>query len=64
MSTVRLHDLAIAGFSDALDGVAVVAEQGAGFDEFDGFFEAVAGGFDYADVVGIRGGGADVVGFV
>ena len=63
--TVRLHDLTAAGFRFLLDDITVVTEQRAGFDELDGFIEAISCGFDDADVVGVFGGGvADVVGFV
>jgi hypothetical protein len=57
--------LAAVGFGDPLDRVAVVAEQSTGFHELDCFVKAVAGGFDYADIVWILGSRrADVVGFV
>lgn len=64
VAAVSFHDAAVVGFGEFLDRVAVVAEERAGLDEFDRFFQAVAGGFDDAHAVGVLRGAADVVGFV
>jgi hypothetical protein len=64
VAAVSFHDAAVAFLSDLFDRVAVVAEEGAGFDEFDRLFQAVAGGLDDAHAVRVLVGFADVVGFV
>jgi hypothetical protein len=64
VAAVSFHDAAVVALRELLDRVAVVAEQRAGFHQFDGFFQAVACGFDDAHAVGVLGGAADVVGFV
>lgn len=65
VAAVGFNDGAVAGFSVFFDGAAGFAEEHAGLDEFDGFGEAFAGGFDDADGIAVgEGFGADVVGFV
>jgi hypothetical protein len=64
VAAVSFHDAAVVALGKFLDRVAVVAEERAGFHQFDGFFQAVARGFDDAHAVGVLRGAADVVGFV
>lgn len=49
VATVGFDDGAVAGFGVFFDGAAGFAEEHAGLDEFDGFGEAFAGGFDDPD---------------
>ncbi len=65
VAAVGFDDGAAAGFGVFLNDATGVAEEHAWLDEFDGFGEALARGFNDADrVAGGEGGGADVVGFV
>jgi len=65
VATVGFDDGAVAGFGVFFDGTAGFAEEHAGLDEFDGFGEALAGGFDNPDWIAVgEGFWADVVGFV
>ena len=65
MSAVSFNDATVSTFGVFFDDGAGVAEGHAGFDEFDGFVEAFAGGFDDADGGGVGAGErADVVCFV
>jgi hypothetical protein len=54
VAAVSFHDAAVVALGELLDRVH----------QFDGFFQAVACGFDDAHAVGVLGGAADVVGFV
>lgn len=64
VAAVGLHDAAVGGLCNLLDGVAVVSEERSGLDELDRFLETVASGLDYAHAVGVLVCLADVVGFV
>lgn len=65
MSAVGFDDAAVSAFGVFFDYGAGVAEGHARFDEFDGFVEAFAGGFDDADGGRVGAGkGSDVVCFV
>ena len=64
VAAVSLHNATVVCFGDLFDRVAVVSEEGAGLDELDRLFQAVAGGLDDAHAVGVLVGFADVVGFV
>lgn len=65
VAAVGFDDGAVAGFGVFFNGAAGLAEEHAGLDEFDGFGEAFAGGFDDADGVAVgEGFGADIVGFI
>lgn len=65
VSAICLDHAAVLAFGMLLNDVAVLAEERAGLDDFDGLFETLAGCFDDADRVGVgECFGADVVGFV
>lgn len=65
MSAIGLHNLAVSLLGQLLNRVAVVAEQGAGFDKLDGFLQTVSRGLHDTDVVWILCSGiADVVGLI
>ena len=65
VAAVRLDDAAVERLGVLLDHVARVAEQHAGFYDFDGLVETLARALGYAHGVGVGAcGRADVVGFV